>query len=237
MPTKVVAMRSFLIAKFHAFSLLSSLSSTRADFHKEVKAVVFFVFCNLMAEAVYFSCLDDPGFWHNTKASLADDLIALWDSGADQRGFRHLSALSSLWRARESSPPVFGTMNGNTELLRITMDLEEDWSDFLVVESTNDETRWALEEFIFGLSWEEIHKVRFRLERFGINAVTFNEIRSYLDAKPAYSVVDSNDPRAFYDFFIERRDACILRKRVSAPGPRHTLEEIYLKYRIIMELR
>jgi hypothetical protein len=52
-----------------------------------------------------------------------------------------------------------------------------------------------------------------------------------------YSVVDDKDPKAIYDFFIERRDACILRKRVSAPGPQHTLEEIYLKYRIIMELR
>jgi len=236
-PTKVVAMRSFLVAKFHAFSLLSYLANEKEDLLKEVRAVIFSVISTLMAEAVYFSCLEDPGFSHNTKASLADDLIALWDSGNDQRGFRHLSALSSLWHARESSPPVFGTMNGNTELLRITMDMEEDWRDFLVEESTNDETRWALEEFIFGLSWEEIQKVHSRLTSFGLNAVTFEEIRSYLDSKPSYSVVDHHDPRAFYDFFIERRDACTFRKKVSAPGPRHTLEEIYLKYRIIMELR
>jgi len=50
-------------------------------------------------------------------------------------------------------------------------------------------------------------------------------------------VVDDNDLKAFYDFFIERRDACAFRKKMSAPGPRHTLEEIYLKYRIITELR
>ena len=31
-PTKVVAMRSFLVAKFHAFSLLSYLSTSREDF-------------------------------------------------------------------------------------------------------------------------------------------------------------------------------------------------------------
>jgi hypothetical protein len=50
-------------------------------------------------------------------------------------------------------------------------------------------------------------------------------------------MVNQSDPRAIYDFFIERRDACTLRKRVYAPGPLHTLEEIYLKYRIIMALR
>jgi hypothetical protein len=236
-PTKVVAMRSFLVAKFHSFSLLSYLANDRGDFQTEIRAVVFSVINTLITEAVYFSCLEDPGFSHNTKASLADDLIALWDRGTDQRGICHLSALSSLWHARESSPPVFGTMDGNTELLRITMDMEEDWRDFLVEESTNDETRWALEEFIFGLSWEEIQKVRSRLTRFGLNAVTSEEIYSYLDSPPSYSVVDHHDPRAFYDFFVERKEACTLRKRMSAPGPRHTLEEIYLKYRIIMEIR
>jgi hypothetical protein len=236
-PTKVVAMRSYLVAKFHAFSLLSILANDREDFKEQVRTVIYSVISTLMAEAVYFSCLEDPGFSHNTKASLADDLIALWDSGVDARGVHHLSALRSLWVARDAAPPSFGTMNGNTELLRITMDLDEDWRDFLVVESSNDETRWALEEFLFGLSWEEIQQIRSRLSRYGISAVGYDEIRSYLDSQPVYSVVNHTDPKAIYDFFIERRDACTLRKRVSAPGPKHTLEEIYLKYRIITELR
>jgi hypothetical protein len=234
-PTKVVAMRSFLVAKFHAFSLLSYLSNGRNDFYSQIRTVVFSVISTLMAEAVYFSCLEDPGFSPITKANLADDLIALWDSGIDPRGVRHLSALSSLWIARDAAPPSFGTMNGNTELLRITIDMDEDWREFIVDESSNDETRWALEEFLFGLSWEEIQQVRSRLSHHGINAIGYDEIRSYLDSKPAYSVANDRDPRAIYDFFIERSDACTLRKKICAPGPRHTLEEIYLKYRIIME--
>ena len=235
-PTKVVAMRSFLVAKFHAFSLLDYLVGDNSVYHVPVRNIVFSVICTLMAEDVYFSCLEDPAFSRDTKTSLANDLISLWDSGIDRRGIRHLSALSALWLARDSAPPSFGTMDGNTELLRISIDMEQDWQEFLVEESTNDETRWALEEFLFGLSWEEIQKVRSRLSRFGISAVSYDEIRSYLDAKPAYSVVNDHDPRAIYDFFIERREACTLRKRVSAPGPRHTLEEIYLKYRIIVEM-
>jgi hypothetical protein len=234
-PTKVVALRGFWVAKFHAFSLLFYLIGDMPEYHSAVKQVIFSVICTLMAEDVYFSCLEDPAFSRITKASLADDLIDLWDSGVDPRGTRHLSALSSLWIARDSAPPSFGTMDGNTELLRISIEMERDWQDFLVEESTNDETRWALEEFLFGLSYEEIQKVRGRLSRFGISAIGYEEIRSYLGSKPAYSVVNDRDPRAIYDFFIERRDASRLRKRVSAPGPRHTLEEIYLKYRIILE--
>jgi hypothetical protein len=236
-PTKVVAIRSFLVAKFHAFSLLSYLSGDNETFQAELRTVIFSVVSTLITEEVYFSCLADPGFSNKTKTSLADDLIALWDSGVDLRGIRHLSALSSLWLAREAAPPSFGTMDGNTELLRITIDLDDDWRDFLMVEASNTEARWALEEFLFGLSWEEIKEVRSTLTRFGITAVNYDQIRSYLDSKPAYSVVNEKDPRAFYDFFIERRDACAFRKKIFAPGPRHTLEEIYLKDRIITELR
>jgi len=236
-PAKVAALRSFLVAKFHAFSLLARLTEGNESLHTPSSNISFSVIFTLMAENVYFSCLEDPSFSSNTKSRLADDLIALWDSGTDLRSIRHLMALSSLWTARDSSPPSFGTMDGNTELLRISIDMgtETEWEDFLKEESTNDKTRWALEEFLFSLSYEEILQVRSRLKRYGVTSVSHKEVRSYLDSKPVFSPVNNHDPRAIYDFFIERRDACTLRKRVSAPGPLHTLEEIYLKYRIILE--
>jgi len=236
-PAKVAALRSFLIAKFHAFSLLSGLTEGNDTLHKPARNISFSVVFTLMAEDVYFSCLEYPGFSNDTKSRLADDLIALWDSGTDQRSVRHLMALASLWAARDASPPSFGTMDGNTELFRISIDMEKEteWVDFLKDESTNDRTRWALEEFLFGLSYEEILQVRARLRHYNVTSVSHDELRSFLDTKPVYSVVNDHDPRAIYDFFVERRDACLLRKRVSAPGPLHTLEEIYLKYRIILE--
>ena len=236
-PAKVAAIRSFLVAKFHAFYSLARLTEGMSEFNIQCRNISFSVVFTLMAEDVYFSCLDDPDFSNNTKTKLADDLISLWDSGTDQRSIRHLMALSSLWTARDSSPPSFGTMDGNTELLRISIDMgtETEWEDFLKEESTNDKTRWALEEFLFGLSYEEIYQVRNRLKRFGVTSVSHTEVRSYLDSTPVYPDVNDRDPRAIYDFFIERRGACALRKRFRAPGPLHTLEEIYLKYRIILE--
>jgi len=236
-PAKVAALRSFLVAKFHAFSLLTRLTEKNEVLNAPAKNIAFTIVFTLMAEVVYFSCLEDHSFSSNTKTKLANDLIALWDSGTDKRSIHHLMALSSLWRARDSAPPSFGTMDGNSELLRISIDMgiETEWEDFLKEESTTNETRWALEEFLFGLSYEEIQQVRGRLSKYGVSAVSHEEVRSYLDSKPVYSVVNDRDPRAIYDFFIERLDACSIRKRVAAPGPLHTLEEIYLKYRIILE--
>jgi hypothetical protein len=236
-PTKVVAARSFLVAKFHAFSLLAFLVRSMDDFFIPLRRTIFSIVCALMAEEVYFSCLGDPSLSHTTKMNLANDLISLWDSGTDPRAIHHLPALSALWIARDATPPSFGTMDGTSELLRITIDMGKDWQEFLVEESDNNETRWALEEFLFGLSYEEIQQVRSRLARFGINAVSGEEIRTYLGSNPSFVMVQDADPREIYDFFIDRRDAGLLRKQLSAPGPRRTLEEIYIKYRILLDHR
>jgi hypothetical protein len=123
-------------------------------------------------------------------------------------------------------------MDGTSEIFRISIDLGDDWHNFLIRKLADDETKWALDEFLFGLSYEELLSVRSRLKRFGINAVDFNEIRSYLGSRPAYSMAKNHDPRVLYDFYIDRKETSLLRKRLGAPGPYRTIEEIYLKYRM-----
>jgi hypothetical protein len=234
-PSRVVMARSFLVAKFQIFSLLFLLVQDNDEFYYPLRRVIFSVIHTLMTEEVYFSCLEDPGFSIETKTRVADDLITLWDSGCDPRSVRHMPALEALWTARDSAPPSFGTMDGSSELLRITIDLDDDWKEFLIDQSSVTETRWALEEFLFGLSYEELNEVRSRLARFGISAVNHDEVRSYLSSKPAYGIVSGSDLRAIYDFFVDRREAALFRKKISAPGPYRTLEEIYIKYRIARE--
>jgi hypothetical protein len=232
-PTKVVAARGFFVAKYHAFSLLSILTKGADRFRASLRTVLFTIVCALMAEEVYFSCLNDPSFPEKIKIRLVNDLISLWDSGTDPRSIHHLPALTALWTARDSAPPSFGTMDGSSELIRLSIDLGEDWHEFLMDHSSDNETKWALEEFLFGLSYEEIRAVRGRLSRFGVSAVDHDEIRSYLGSNPAYQIVKNTDPRGIYDFYVDRRDAAAFRRRIAAPGPKTTLEEIYLKYRII----
>jgi hypothetical protein len=231
-PTRIVATRGYLVAKCHAFSLLAMLVKDREVLFVPLRRVIFSIICALMAEEVYFACLDDPAFPGDIKRQLADDLISLWESGTDPRSVQHLPALEALWLARDEAPPSFGTMDGSSEIIRISIDLGKDWQEFLMDQSSENETRWALEEFLFGLSYEEIRDVRSRLSQFGILAVGYDEVRSFLGSPPAYIGVRNSDPRDIYDFYIDRRDAANLRQRISAPGPRKTLEEMYLKFRL-----
>jgi hypothetical protein len=234
-PTRVVATRSFMVAKFHAFSMLSMLVRDIPIFYLPLRRLMLAIVCTIMVEEVYFSCLEDLSFDKEAKVSLANDLISLWDSGRDPRSIRHLPALESLWVARDAAPPTFGTMEGSSELIRISMDMGKDWHGFLVQATEYRETRWALEEFLFGLSYEEILKVRSRLARFGLSAVGRDEVRSYIGSQPAYRTVKDSDPRTIYDFYIDRREAALFRRRIDLPGPQQTLEEIYLKYLITTE--
>jgi hypothetical protein len=234
-PARVVAVRSYLVAKYQAFSLLSILVQGEGGFTKALRQALLSVICILMVEEVYFAGLLDPDFSEEVKLSLADDLVTLWDNGIDPRQVRHLPALESLWNARDSAPPCFGTMDGTSELMRITLDMGQDWQAFIAKQVANNETRWALEEFLFGLSYEEICSVRNRLSSFGIGAVNHDEIRNYLDRRPAYGIIETSDPRSIFDFYVDRRDAAAFRRRLDAPGPKQTLEEIYLKHRIAGE--
>jgi hypothetical protein len=234
-PTKVLAIRSFLVAKFHYYSMLHAVSKDDSSWVRSLRSSAFLVISTLMAEAVYFSCLEDPGFSQDIKLGIANDLISLWDSGTDPRTIRHLPALEALWAAREGTPPAFGTMDGNSELFRISFEMGPDWRDFMGEGSTSDEIRWALEEFLFGLSYEEIRQVRTRLLRFRINAVNYDEVRTYLGHKPGFTMVEGGDIRNIFDFYTDRQEAAKFRKRSATPGPGHTLEELYLRYRILQE--
>jgi hypothetical protein len=231
-PSRIQAVRSFLVTKFHAFSLLFKLISKDPELSKPVQRIVFSILFTIMAEDVYFSCINEPSFPLDMKLNLAEGLISLWDSGSELAMAKHFPALEALWMARNDSPPSFGTLDGTSEIFRISIDLGDDWHTFLIHKLADDETKWALDEFLFGLSYEELVSVRSRLRRFGINAVDFDEIRFYLGSRPAYSIVKKSDPRELYDFYIDRKEASLLRKRLAAPGPYKTLEEIYLEYRM-----
>jgi hypothetical protein len=80
-PSRVVMARSFMVAKFQAFSLLFLLVQGKDEFCDPLRRMIFSIIHNMMTEEVYFSCLEDSEFNPETKNRIADDLITLWDSG------------------------------------------------------------------------------------------------------------------------------------------------------------
>jgi len=59
-PTRVVALRSLLVAKVHAFSLLSLLVRQEESLRSACRMAVFSMICAFLVEDVYSSLLEDP---------------------------------------------------------------------------------------------------------------------------------------------------------------------------------
>jgi hypothetical protein len=232
-PARIQAVRAFLVTKFHCFSLLCKVLPDTSPLYPSFRSVLFSTMFTIMAEDVCFSCLGDPSCSIEIKTHLVDELIFLWDSGTEPAMIRHFQALEALWSARDDSPPSFGTMEGTSELIRLSIDMEEDWYNFLRDRiDTNEESRWALDEFLFGLSYEELLSVRAKFKQSGVNAVDYKQIESYLGSPHVYTIMDKSDPRLIHDFYMDRKEAAMSRKQFNTPGPRKTLEEIYLCYRV-----
>jgi hypothetical protein len=230
MPPKVTGNINFLTAKLHHFSRLGAMVHEIEGFQTPIKSVIFSIICILLAEIVYLSCLRDPCFPQDAKLPLADDLISFWDSMTDPENVLYFPSLEHLWQVRESSPPIFGTLDGNSEILRILIDSPDRWLNFIKKEALNEETQWALEEFVFGLSHEDIQKERELLILHNQKTVNTNDFYMHFGNKPlAYGLIKNSDPRTFYNFFIERHNQASFRKLASVEGPKRTLEEIYLE--------
>lgn len=229
-PTRVVAGRSFLVAKVHAFSFAALTVSSDAELCLQFRKAILNVVFSLLAEDVYLACLADTDFPEAKKELLAADLVLLWDDRRDPRAMNYVPALTELWSVRDGQVPVYGTMEGASELTRLSLDLSPRWFSFMTERLEDQETVNALEEFLFGLSYEEIEFVRGKLAARGICSADPYEVRDMLDGTTIYAPVDGTDPRAMYEFYAARREASRSRILSKSPGPRRTLEELYVHF-------
>lgn len=234
-PTRVIASRSFLVAKFHAFSLLALALGSEHDLIEAIRNISLEIVFTLMVEDVYLSCLEDPAFPEDRKDSLAMDLIRLWDRGRDPRSSVHIPCLKSLWAVRTLNPPSFGTLEGTSELVRISMDMDDDWSNFVSARLQDPETRASLEEFLFGLSSEEMLLLRVQIRAGSVFALDSKGIHEALGRERSYIEASDADARLMYEFYVQRREAARVRRIIKAEGPHRTIEEIYLGYRFAQE--
>jgi hypothetical protein len=136
--------------------------------------------------------------------------------------------LQAVWNVRKNLVPVFGSMMGMSELLQVSMSMDDMWSKFVSKKISIPEIRLAMEEFLMGLSYEQIHKLRKILSDRGMTAVNRDEIVSLLheDIKVGANV-DLDD---FYMMYTIRRDNARARKRLHHNGPINTLEDHYMAF-------
>lgn len=230
LPTKAILGKGFLVAKFHAFSAITkvALNSFFSDSDiQELRQATLNIMFTLMAEDVYMSLLDDPNLNEGVRRDVAESLAELWEHRLDQHVSGVAPILDAVWTVRDQIAPNFGTMIGTSELLLLSIALDDTWQHFISRRLSDEDVCRALEEFLFGLSYEDISLIRKELKNRGMSAIGRDEVPGIVGHKAALS---NEDPQIFYRAYTQRRNNADARKRLAAPGPKKTLEDHYMQF-------
>jgi hypothetical protein len=126
--------------------------------------------------------------------------------------------------ARNNMRPVLGTLRGTHELLRMLASTQDHrFLDHFTSDEVSDEEVQAFEEFLFGISHEEIHKLRAHLETKA-SAVSPEDARGIL-GRSKESWAPSGGPQALYTSYKKRKVKANYRVLTESPGPKKTAEE------------
>lgn len=230
LPTKAILGQGFLVAKFHAFTAITKVAINSFFSDTDIQALrqaTLNVMFTLMAEDVYMSLLDDPNLNPDVRRDIAESLAELWEHRLDQHVTNVATVLDSVWTVRDKIAPNFGTMIGTSELLLITIALDDTWQKFISNRIGNPDIASAMEEFLFGLSYEDISLIRKELKSRNMAAVGRDEIPGIVGHHAALS---NEDPRIFYRAYTQRRNNANARKRLGSQGPKKTLEDHYMQF-------
>lgn len=239
MPSKAILGKGFLVAKIHTFYSMSKLARDYAHMdEKEIKAyadeTVSMMF-TLMAEDVYLNLIRDKNLPRELRRQLATSLIILWEHRSDQTISDIAPVLQSVWSARRTLAPAFGTMMGTSELLLVSIQMGEQWTQFIKAKLGDSEVSRAMEEFLFGISYEQILRLRHILQTQGVKAIGRDEVGTYLGERVKTDI--SLDYRDFYLLYTVRRDNARARQRLHLDGPKKTLEDHFIRFVLEQDLQ
>ncbi len=231
LPTKAILGKGFLVAKFHTFV---AISKTARNQHfprvelEQLRSATLAIMFTIMAEDVYLSLLEDTSISLDIREQIATSLIILWEHRSDQTVADIAPVLEAVWLARDKIVPAFGTMVGTSELLRLTIELDEQWTSFIKNRLEDPDVSKALEEFLFGLSFEQINLLKEKIKEQKYLSISRDDVYALLGEHIPVDI--EFDPRNFYLRYTIRRDNARARTRMNKEGPHKTLEDHFVKF-------
>lgn len=232
LPSKAVLGKSLLVAKTHTLSnFANSAKHLGPEFDSIAKALdteTNLSMFSLLIEDVYLNLISDTTQPMEFRSEWALSLLLLWEHWNDQNSQTVAPVLQKVWTARRKLAPAFGTMMGTSELLLISMQMDDEWIRFIKQKMGQDGVSQAMEEFLFGISTEQIQTLRTILKTKGIPAIGRDEVSKFLGE---HVKADAGlDYRDFYSMYTVRRDNARARARMKLDGPHKTLEDYFIQF-------
>ena len=228
-PTKAVLGQSYLITKINFLKslryALDSLDAPR-DLTTALDSHLGKTIYSKLAEELILSIVTDSEAAADVKVGAARFLAHIWDDRLVVAVDDFAPLLESVWKARSKLLPVLGTMWGTSEvfqLFREACDLR--FLDYFGGDEVGHEQLVAFEEFLFGLSHEEISRLRQHMHSEGQTLMTLDAARELLGRTKLSWMPITEGAQALYTSYKKRRVKAHYRALTGAEGPKRTAEE------------
>ena len=231
LPSKAMLGKGLLVAKMHTLSSFAKYTHHIPELKKYSKAFdteTVSSMYSLLIEDVYLNLIRDTTQPIEFRREWALSLLLLWEHWNDQGSAQVAPVLESVWMARRRLAPAFGTMMGTSELLLISMQMDDQWIAFIKQKLGEPGVSQAMEEFLFGISFEQINTLRTILKEKGIPAIGRDEVSKFLGEHVKSDA--GLDYRDFYAKYTVRRDNARSRTRLKLNGPHKTLEDYFIQF-------
>jgi hypothetical protein len=228
-PTKAVVGQAYLIAKINFFKALGyALEPLDApvELSQAIEQELGQSIYSKLAEELFVSIVTDADVSHAVKGGAARALFRIWEERLKIEVDDFAPILESVWRARARVLPVLGTMLGTQEAFQLFNEARDHrFLDYFGGDDVDEEQVLAFEELLFGLSHEEIVRLRDHMRENVANCVSLEEARGLLGrAKPSW-MSQSQGAQALYTSYKKRRVKALYRALSGTPGPKKTAEE------------
>jgi hypothetical protein len=228
-PTKAVVGQAYLIAKINFMKALGytlDAVGAPAELREHVEREVAQSIYSKLAEELFVSIVTDPSGPQRVKTGAARFLYRIWEERLLIEVDDFAPLLESAWEARSKLLPVLGTMLGTHEVFRLFQEARDQrFLDYFSDADVEQEPLLAFEEFLFGLSHEEIARLRAHMAEEGRAVITLDMARNLLGNANATWLPPQNGAAALYTSYKKRRVNAAHRALTGASGPKKTAEE------------
>ena len=227
-PTKAVVGQAYLVAKINMLKALGyMLEAAQAPRHliEQIDHEVAQSIYTKLAEELFVALVTEPEVPRRVRSGAARFLYRIWEHRVLIEIDDFAPLLESAWAARSKLLPVLGTMLGTHEVFRLFQEAHDQrFLDYFGGEDVEEEPLLAFEEFLFGLSYEEIARIRASMAEEGRACISLEQARALL-GHVGSSPIDESGAAALYTSYKKRRLNAGHRALIGAPGPKKTAEE------------
>jgi len=228
-PTKAVVGQAYLIAKINLLKALRynvEAVGAPAEISEQLEHEVAQSIYTKLAEELFTSIVTDPNAPPLVKTGAARFLFRIWEERLLIEVDDFAPVLESAWHARSKLLPVLGTMLGTHEVFRLFNEARDKrFLDYFGEDDVNEEQLLAFEEFLFGLSHEEIARLRAHMTEEGRACISLDAARALLGDPGRTWMPGQNGAQALYTSYKKRRVNAAHRELTGATGPKKTAEE------------